>query len=199
MNIIFLDIDGVFLTYRPEKYFDYLVYGCNWDVFKTFLKILQNTKIPTKIVMISTTMLLEEPFKKFEEYPELNKQLQDLLYPKHCALESCYITGHNRALGISKWLHLYGQDVEKFVIIDDSYNEYLEHEELYTLKQKFHLIPCRTMYGMQWLELRLLDLFLRDNISKVDKKFINKYLEFGFMSNEKLEKCWNKYIRQDVN
>lgn len=193
MNIIFLDIDGVFLTYRPEKYFEKISYGCNWDVFEVFLKLLEKSIVPTKIVMISTIMISNDPFKKFNRYHLLKERFIQLLHPECNSLVQPYLSG-NRGLGIEKWLETYGQDVEKFVVIDDSFHRYFTDNNLPNLKSKFYLIPCNTSYGMQWIELRLLELFLAKRLSPVNKDYIRQFLSHGFGDDIDIRKFWKNNI-----
>lgn len=188
-NIIFLDLDGVLLSYRPEYYFEKTNYGIDLVVLDIFLKIIDKCTIPTKIVLISSFCVPDDAERWFHRYPVLKEKITPYLDPNDNRISSNFISV-NRSLGIEDWIGRYGIDVTNVVVIDDSWCSYLTQPIT-----KFHinLIPCITSLGMGWKELRLLDCYLNPIRTSEEQKFIDTYLEHFSMYNPSfldLKKYW---------
>ena len=193
MNVIFLDIDGVLLAYQPSLYFNQIQYGYDPHVFNAFLSILENSPEPTKIVLVSTKVANKDPFRWISDEKSLER-FKRLLHPEMPSIEWKYVH-EDRYTGVAKWLEEYGQYVNKSIAIDDSLRDYIEKDKE-LLSSEFYLIPCRTAYGMHWVELKLLEYLLKPVLKKTDKDFIKEYLYFGFVYDNKQEivDFWNRTI-----
>ena len=192
-NIVFLDVDGVFLTYRPELFFENTVYGCNEQAVEVFVRLLEESIIPTRIVMMSITIFNRAPLYWIKN-EELKDRFHKLLHKDVPSVDPEYIRV-NRYTGIDKWLKRYGQNVNKAIVIDDSIGWFLD-ETNKPLTSDFYLVPCRCYYGLNWPELRLLQFILKPNLIESDITFIQNFPHMGyhFELYPKLEKFWNEKL-----
>lgn len=193
MNIIFLDIDGVLLTYQPSLMDNRIQYGYDANVLHAFLSILERSPEPCKIVLVSKHVIKQDPYAWIQDAHLLDR-FRKLLHSEMPSIEWKYVH-EDRYTGIAKWLKEYGQYVNKSIAIDDSLRDYIEKDKE-LLSSEFYLIPCRTAYGMHWVELKLLEYLLKPVLKKTDKDFIKEYLYFGFVYDNKQEivDFWNRTI-----
>lgn len=189
MNIIFLDIDGVFLAYQPSLFFNQIQYGYDPHVLEAFLTLAENAVEPCKIVLISKHVVKDDPFRWISD-PALTARFRKLLYAEMPSIRIKYIH-EDRYIGILEWLKEYGTYVNKAIVIEDTLKEYMNRVEPLD-SSEFYLIPCRSMYGMHWMELRLLDYILKPTLTKVQKDFVENYLYQGFICSmdKELEQFW---------
>ena len=193
MNIVFLDIDGVFLSYQPSLLFNQIQYGYDSHVLEAFVTLMENSTEPSKIVLVSSKVVQDDPFHWISD-ATLTTRFRKLLHPEMPSIKIKYIH-EDRYLGIIDWLKEYGTYVNRSVVIEDSLKEYLNREEPIE-SSDFYLIPCRNAYGMRWPELKLLDYILKPTLTKMQKQFIENYLSYGFShgANEELEVFWKKHM-----
>lgn len=192
-NIVFLDIDGVLLSYRPEKIFDEICYGASEQIIDVFLRIIEEAAIPTKIVLISSKVISPDPYRWIPT-EKLRLRFKKLLHPDNPSVDIPFIQ-ENRYKGIRKWLNLYGHSVNKAIAIDDSIKWYID-ETNQDLSSDFYLIPCHTYLGMNWPELRALKVLLKYESSSMDKQFLCTFLSHSYLDSrsEDLYKFWETKI-----
>jgi len=195
MNVIFLDIDGVFLTYQPSLFFNRIQYGYDPHVLETFLTLVENSVEPCRIVLISKHVVKDDPFRWISDSVLLSR-FRKLLHTEMPSIRIKYIH-EDRYLGIVEWLKEYGTYVNKAIVIEDSLTSYMDRVEKMD-STEFYLVPCRTAYGMHWVELKLLDYVLKPTLNKVQKDFVKNYLYQGFICglNAELERFWTDHMSQ---
>lgn len=173
MNILFLDIDGVVLTHRAERYFEQVNYGYNPRIFHNFLRIIEEASIPTRIVLNSTTKKDTKGHSCWWwiRSSGLRKRFRELLHPNWNDIPWKFITG-NREDGIVYWMEQYASSGDVPIALDDSPSAYQNADSL-----GIHFIRCYAEAGITTHQLTQLELALGGTFTKIasarewDKKY----------------------------
>ena len=154
-KIVFLDIDGVLLTFRPERYFDEDCYTYNSDILEIFIKMLEETE--AELVLISVIASHPNPFDW------IRKSDSALAYRLRARLHPVWkiddVTVH-RGASIDRWLKWNEISPKKAVVIDDSIHGHDPDQYGY------HFIKCTTEYGMGFHQLDDLYMCLKQKDSE---------------------------------
>lgn len=159
MKIVFLDIDGVFVTHRAEKYHEDISLGYNRDIVANFLTICETHDV--RVVLISVRVIHDDPWDWIEpEDEDLKKRFLAISHPDW-KISAKMATSKTRYLGIYEWMARHqGEGITGYIAIDDSVSCHpTSKKNSKQVDRHYALIPCKCSYGLCHPEMRSFELF----------------------------------------
>jgi hypothetical protein len=156
-KIVFLDIDGVFVTHRAEKYHEDISLGYNRNIVANFLTICETHDV--RVVLISTRIIHDDPWDWIEpEDEDLKKRFLDISHPDW-KISTKMATSKTRYLGIYEWMARHqGEGITGYIAIDDSVSCHAPFKNKSNRSDRsYDLIPCKCSYGVCHPELILFE------------------------------------------